>query len=101
MSNKFLSLEWFKGTAEKAIEKVVASKLEQLMEEEQPSVVSTEKSYLNIKLVNNTLTVVLTDGSVLSKPNATEEDFNSVTNAKDAIEIVNIVASSEVYGDVQ
>jgi hypothetical protein len=101
MSNKFLSLEWFKGTAEKAIEKVVASKLEQLMEEEQPSVVSTEKPYLNIKLVNNTLTVVLTDGSVLSKPNATEEDFNSVTNAKDAMEIVNIVASSEVYGDVQ
>jgi hypothetical protein len=98
MSNKFLSLDWFKNTAERAIEKVVASKLEKLMEEEE-QVVSTAKPYLNIKLINDTLTVVLTDGSVVSKPNATEEDFKAVTNAKDAMEIINIVASSEVYGD--
>ncbi len=99
--SKFLSLEWFKGTAEKAIEKVVASKLEQLMEEEEPKVVLTEKPYLNVKLVNDTLTVVLTDGNIVSKPNATEQDFNAVTNAKDAMEIINIVASSQVYGDIK
>ena len=101
MSNKFLSLDWFKNTAERAIEKVVASKLEQLMEEEQQVPKSTEKPYLNVKLINDTLTVVLTDGNVVSKPNATEEDFKAVTNAKDAMEIVNIVASSEVYGDLK
>jgi hypothetical protein len=44
---------------------------------------------------------VLTDGNVVSKPNATEEDFKAVTNAKDAMEIVNIVASSEVYSDLK
>lgn len=99
MSNKFLSLEWFKGTAEKAIEKVVASKLEKLMEEEEQVIAVKEKPYLNIKLINDTLTVVLADGSVVSKPNATEEDFNAVHNAKDAMEIISIVASSEVYGD--
>lgn len=98
MSNKFLSLDWFKNTAEKAIEKVVASKLEKLMEEEE-QVVPVAKPYLNIKLINDTLTVVLTDGSVVSKPNATEEDFHAVQNAKDSMEIINIVASGEVYGD--
>ena len=33
MSNKFLSLDWFKQTAENAIAKVVANKLESLMEQ--------------------------------------------------------------------
>jgi hypothetical protein len=98
MSNKFLSLAWFKNTAEKAIEKVVTSKLEKLMEDEEQVVVA-EKPYLNIKLINDTLTVVLTDGNVVSKPNATEEDFKAVINAKDSLEIINIVASNEVYSD--
>jgi hypothetical protein len=35
MSNKFLSLDWFKQTAENAIAKVIANKLESIMEQEQ------------------------------------------------------------------
>jgi hypothetical protein len=98
--SKFLSLEWFKGTAEKAIEKVVASKLDKLMEEE-TDVSEYKKPYLNIKLINDTLTVVLSNGNVLVKTNATEEHFNSVINAKNEEEIVNIVASRQVFEDVE
>jgi len=102
MSNKFLSLDWFKQTAENAIAKVVANKLESLMEQEDkaPSEVF-EKPFFSIKLVNDTLTVVLRDGSVLSKPNATEEDYYAISDAKSVHEIYAVMASREVTADVE
>ena len=102
MSNKFLSLDWFKQTAENAIAKVVANKLESLMEQEDqaPNEVF-EKPFLNLRLVNDTLTVVLRDGSVLSKPAATEEDYHAVSEAKSLHEIYAIIASKEVTADVE
>jgi hypothetical protein len=100
MSNKFLSLDWFKQTAENAIAKVVANKLESLMEQEEAPKYY-EKPFLNIKLVNDTLTVVLRDGSIISKPGATEEDFHAVSNAKNVHEIHAIIASAEVAADVE
>ena len=100
MSNKFLSLDWFKQTAENAIAKVVANKLESLMEQEEAPKYY-EKPFLNIKLVNDTLTVVLRDGSVISKPGATEEDFHAVSNARNVHEIHAIIASAEVAADVE
>jgi hypothetical protein len=54
------------------------------------------KFYLSIKLVNDVLTIVLNDGSIISKPNATAEDFNKVRFSSSEIEIFNIVGSSEV-----
>jgi hypothetical protein len=102
MSNKFLSLDWFKQTAENAIAKVVANKLESLMEQEEaPIQQSYEKPFLRVQLSNDTLTVVLNDGSVLSKPAATEDDYHAVVNARSVHEIHAIVASHEVLQDVE
>jgi hypothetical protein len=102
MSNKFLSLDWFKQTAENAIAKVVANKLESLMEQEEaPIHQSYEKPFLRVQLSNDTLTVVLNDGSVLSKPAATEDDYHAVVNARSVHEIHAIVASHEVLQDVE
>jgi hypothetical protein len=99
MSNKFLSLDWFKQTAENAIAKVVANKLESLMEQEEAPKEVFEKPFFSIKLVNDTLTVVLRDGNILSKPNATEEDYYAIANAKSVHEIYAIVASHEVAAE--
>ena len=103
MSNKFLSLDWFKQTAENAIAKVVANKLESLMEQEEQQAPNEvfEKPFLNLRLVNDTLTVVLRDGSVLSKPAATEEDYYAISEAKSLHEIYAIIASKEVTADVE
>jgi len=98
MENKFLSLDWFKQTAESAITKVVAEKLEQLMQEEETPKVTP---YLRVQIANDTLTVVLVDGSVLSKPGATEEDYYAVIEAKDAYEIHAIIGSRDVAADVE
>ena len=99
--SKFLSLDWFKETAENAIAKVVANKLESLMEqEEEAPKKSDEKLFLNLKLVNDTLTVLLVDGSILSKPGATEEDYYAIMNASNLYEIYAIIASAQVTADV-
>ena len=103
MNDKFLSLDWFKQTAENAIAKVVANKLESLMEQEEQQAPNEvfEKPFLNLRLVNDTLTVVLRDGSVLSKPAATEEDYYAISEAKSLHEIYAIIASKEVAADVE
>jgi hypothetical protein len=107
MSNKFLSLDWFKQTAENAIAKVVANKLESLMEQEQTGSDYDldkkvfEKPYINIKLVNDTLTVVLINGDIINKPGATEDDYHAVLNARSIHEIHTILASHEVVADVE
>jgi hypothetical protein len=98
MENKFLSLDWFKQTAESAITKVVAEKLESLMQEEETLRV---KPYLRVQIANDTLTVVLVDGSVLSKPGATEDDYYAVIEAKDVYEIHAIIGSKDVVADVE
>ena len=43
MSNKFLSLDWFKSKVEMSIDRVVANKLESLMEQEEAPV---QQSYV-------------------------------------------------------
>jgi hypothetical protein len=102
MSNKFLSLDWFKQTAENAIAKVVANKLESLMEQEEaPIHQSYVKPYTNIKLVNNTLTIVLSNGDILTKPGATEDDYHAIINARSVHEIYAVIASHEVLQDVE
>lgn len=101
-TNKFLSLDWFKETAENAIAKVVANKLESLMEQETPVPTHNKvKPYITMKLVNDTLTVVFNDGTVLSKPGATEEDFYAVSNATDEHEVQVIISSREVVADLE
>jgi hypothetical protein len=103
MKNKFLSLEWFKSTAERTIEKVIANKLETLIEQDEqndvPECLPKTKPYLNIKLVNDTLTVVLQDGSIISKPEATEEHFVRARSASSEEELLSIVISQRIYDE--
>jgi hypothetical protein len=58
-----------------------------------------EKPYKSVKLVNDVLTVVFNDGSVVSKPNATNDDFNDVRVARTESEIVNLISTPEVAYD--
>lgn len=56
----------------------------------------TQKPYSTVKLVNKVLTVILNDGSILSKPDASAEDFQRVKSCTTELEIVNICSSDEV-----
>ena len=93
--SKFLSLDWFKSKVETTIEKVVTSKLESLMEQEVDEA-PKEKLVKNIKLVNDTLTVVLNDGTVIGKPGADYDDYTAVLSARNVEIIHAIMSSSEV-----
>ena len=99
--SKFLSLEWFKGKVEHSIDQVISNKLESLMEEDSKlnSSEPTEKPYVNVKLVNNIMTIVMSDYSIMTKMNATEEDFHAVESAKDLAEIIMIVSDPNVVSD--
>ena len=100
MEHKFLSLDWFKNRVENSIDRVIANKIDSLIEEPSPTQDKIyEKPYIGIKLVNDTLTVVLTDGSVLSKPSATEEDYYAILHARDGYEILAVMASHQVVAD--
>jgi hypothetical protein len=105
MKNKFMSLEWFKNSAERAIERVVANKLESLMEDQGPEYDGAgfntedraeEPLYKNLKLVNDTLTVVTSNGNVLSKSEATEEDYYAILNAKSFDDIFTVISTAKV-----
>jgi hypothetical protein len=103
MSNKFLSLEWFKSKVEMSIDRVIESKIESLIQEENKSESQQKyvKPYFSMKMVNNVLTVVLNDGAIISKPNSSEEDFHAVANARSIEEILAITSSSEVIADIE
>ena len=102
MEHKFLSLDWFKNRVENSIDRVIANKIDNLIEEPSPKQEKIyERPYFAIKLVNDTLTVVLTDGTIISKPGATEDDYFAVQAARDVYEIHAIVASKEVKQDVE
>lgn len=103
MKNKFLSLEWFKQTAEKAIEKVIADKLESIIQEDggTSTIEKYKKPYSSVKMVNDVLTVVTNDGCILSKPNASETDFHAIVSAKSENEIRSIIACANVTSDIE
>jgi hypothetical protein len=61
-----------------------------------PAPTVSVKPYKTVKMVNDVLTVVLNDGSVLSKPGATADDFTAVRNATDEVDILNVVATQEI-----
>ena len=100
-----MSLEWFKNSAERAIEKVVASKLESLIkyqddeydgEDFKTEDRSGKPLYKKLKLVNDTLTVVTSNGNVLSKSEATEEDYYAIVRAKSFDDIFNVISTAKV-----
>jgi hypothetical protein len=61
-----------------------------------PECVVRVTPYLNVKLVNDVLTIVLNDGSIISKPNATAEDFNKVRISTCEDQLFTIVGSAEI-----
>jgi len=98
-----LSLKWFKSAIERTIEKVVENKIEQAFneldnEEGQvaPSYNPSQKPYLNIKMVNDTLTIVMNDGNIITKAPATADDFNAARDCRTEACLINLVSSQEV-----
>ena len=102
--SKFLSLSWFKSKIEVAVEKVVANKIESLMEqvdqEERGGDFDLDKKpYLRVKLVNDVLTIVLNDGEILTKPNASYEDYIKAKGATREEQLFAIVANAETIAE--
>ncbi len=64
-----------------------------------PSTVEPEKPYKSIKLVNDMLTIVLNDGSIISKPGATNDDFQYARKATTEEQLLNLVACQEVVAE--
>ena len=98
-----LSLKWFKSAIERTIEKVVENKIEQAFNEldneegqTAPSYHPSGKPYLNIKMVNDTLTIVMNDGNIITKAPATSEDFNAARACTTEACLFNLVSSDEV-----
>ena len=110
-----LSLKWFKSAIERTIEKVVENKIDQafneLDNEEGAQALSSpyqwnstttenttlqNKPYLNIKMVNDTLTIVMNDGNIITKAPATADDFNLARGCTTEACLINLVSSQEV-----
>lgn len=57
------------------------------------------KPYMHLKMVNDVLTIVLQDGNIISKPNATQDDFKAAQNATSEADLFNLVMSQQVKED--
>ena len=88
---KYLSLSWFKSKIEKgvetAIEKVVTKKVENLVEELSNQEVLIKPYHSSIQ-VNDTLTVVLNNGQVLTKQNVESEKLGECKTEDDVIKLM-------------
>lgn len=107
MKNLF-SLDWFKSERQIELEtlKVKEQELKNKRLEKEVhnigytpeghiNIAFTEKLYTSLKLTNDVLTIVLSDGSVLSKSRATVADFNAIKQATNENDILFIMSSSE------
>ena len=53
--------------------------------------------YKSVKLINDTLIVVLNDGQIITKFGATKEDYNTVVECKTKTEIKNNIKTDAYY----
>ena len=115
------SLNWFKSQKEKQLEELqhqielkrLEKTLERMDEKEKPSTYtigitnpwvptapvvtpSSVKPYSNIKMVNDVLTVVLNDGSIITKSNANAEDFTKARECRTEACLLTLVGSPEI-----
>ena len=65
-------------------------------EQEEDDYVPYVKPYMHLKMVNDVLTIVLNDGQIISKPNATQDDFKAAQNASSEADLFSLVMSQEV-----
>ena len=70
-----------------------------LDDEEEEEYVPYVKPYMHLKMVNDVLTIVLNDGQIISKPNATQDDFKAAQNASSEADLFSLVMSQEVRED--
>ena len=94
--SKFLSLEWFKNKVDHSVEKVIEKKLNTLMNEQDEA---AGQPYQSAKLVNDVLTIVMNDGSVITKMDATEDHYVAVQVAKNVADLYSIVSDPSVVSE--
>lgn len=108
MKNKFLSLEWFKNKVEISVEKVISSRLDKIIDniDKEESIKDidvnyhyVEKPYKNVKLVNDTVTIVMQDGSIISKSNFSPEEFNEIKFCNTEDELLALVTDPTILAE--
>jgi|694.fasta_scaffold00108_60 hypothetical protein len=114
------SLNWFKSQKEKQIQdlknEIKIAELEKTLERTiahpkpsdtfqtgyNPFTAATwtpapiSKPYMNIKMVNDTLTIILNDGSIITKSPATAGDFDKARECKTESCLLSLVSSPEI-----
>ena len=94
-SSSIFSLSWFKRQSELENLVIEEQKLKNEILKKELGI-SIEKPYLSIKLVNDVLTIVLNDGSILTKPNATESDYWTAFGASSESLLFDLCSDSDV-----
>lgn len=105
------SLNWFKSETKKQMEglqiekqqlenELLRTRIELITPESKIDlVIPLKKLYLSLKLVNDVLTVVLSDGVVLCKSNASTTDFERVRDAKSEDIIIGVMSTTQVAAE--
>jgi len=95
----FLSLDWFKEkieySVEKATEKLVMKRLNSLIEEEEKKE-SPKALFSKLMFVNNVITVVMNNGVILSKSEATKDDYDKIMACKSEAELFGILNNKAI-----
>ena len=94
--SKFLSLDWFKNKVDHSVEKVIEKKLDALMNQQDEA---AGQPFSSAKLVNDVLTIVMNDGSVITKMDATEDHYAAVQLAKNVADLYSIVSDPSVVNE--
>jgi len=94
--SKFLSLEWFKNKVDHSVEKVIEKKLDALINQQDEE---AGQPFSSAKLVNDVLTIVMNDGSVITKMDATEDHYAAVQLAKNVADLYSIVSDPSVVNE--
>lgn len=96
-----LSLGWFKSKKKEELSELQLEEqrlkveiLQKRLNKENPEPV--QRVFKSVKLVNNVLTVVFNDGTVIVKAKSTPEDFENVRKALNEVEILNILGETEI-----
>src|SRR5687768_12763751 len=108
----FNSLGWFKSQKQKEMEdlqleaakiqvSILQKKSAQLDAHKAPLQLSSGKPYKTIKLVDDKLTIVLLDGNIITKHNATAEDFQKARNVANEQELLKMAPSSQYLEEVK
>jgi hypothetical protein len=99
------TLDWFKSKTKKTLDTLKLE--EQLLKNNllKKELEISDKPYKKLKLVNDVLTVVLKNGEVLSKPSCTIDDFDTVKNSQNEIEIITLfnkkLSTDEIVKEVK